>query len=80
MPEGNGPTRREFERLERELDDLDKHGSRSLGELRIQVQDLKDDVRALDDSLTWLIRAIAGVIFIIIGAVAIALLSGVTGG
>lgn len=91
MPEGNGVTRREFDRLEGRIDTesnrrsqqierLDREGSRALGELRVQLQDLKEDVRALDNSLTWLIRAIAGVIFIIIGAVAIAVLSGVTGG
>lgn len=82
---GNGDYRlrgieRGLDALERRLDELDRHGSRKAGELDIELRAIRDDVKALDNTLTWLVRAIAGVIFVIMGAVAIAILSGLTGG
>lgn len=82
---GNGDYRlRDLERrmdaLERRMDRLDEQGSRKTGEIVIQLRAVVDDVKALDANLTWLIRSIAAVVFIAVGAVLIAILSGVSGG
>ena len=80
MPEGNGPSRREFENIQRELDDLDRNGSRATRELQYRVGNLERRLDSHDSNWTWLARGIIGIIFVVMGAIVLLSLSGVLGG
>ena len=77
--DGNGVTRREFEDLKTEVRDLKKGGSTPTAVLQQKVEDQAEQIKALDATVTRLIFAIVGVVFLIIGSVAVAAASGLTG-
>ena len=80
MAEGNGPTRREFDQLQRDHDELDRNGSRATRELQFRVTQLERRVDGQDDNWKWMARGIIGIIFLVMGTVIILSISGALGG
>lgn len=81
MADGNGgPSRREFDALAKDVDDIDRNGSRATRELQLRMAILERRVDAHDSNWTWLARGIIGIIFLVMGTVIILAASGVLGG
>ena len=80
MADGNGPTRREFDNLAKELDDLDRNGSRATRELQYRVGNLERRLDGHDSNWTWMARGIIGIIFLVMGTIVILSVSGVLSG
>ncbi len=79
MAEGNGVTRREFEDLKKDLENLDRFGSRAMAEVILRLGTLEKHADKTDSNWTWLARGIIGVIFLVISTILVLALSGVFG-
>lgn len=49
--EGNGVTRREFDRLDNKVSRIDEHGSREVGVIKEQIKEIRVDVGKVERKL-----------------------------
>jgi hypothetical protein len=66
--------------LRKEYEDLDRTGTRALGEIILRVTNLEKRGDKQDDNWKWLGRGLIAIIFSVMGAIIILAASGVLGG